>query len=50
MVDCEQEYRRDFIEPPVASWQIGNGLEALGPSMNLQDALGQLKDRIAEEI
>lgn len=50
MVVCEQEFRRDFIEPPIASWQIGNGLDALGPSVSLKDALEQIESRVAEEI
>lgn len=50
MVDCEKKYRQDFIEVPLASWQIGNGLEDLGPSMNLQDALKEIRERIVEEI
>lgn len=50
MVDCEQQYRRDFIEEPIATWQVGSGMDGLGPSMSLQDALEEIKVRIAEEI
>ncbi len=50
LVSCEKEYRKDFIEAPLASWQIGNGLEDLGPSSDLGTALGELKGRILEEF
>lgn len=50
MVDCEQLYRRDFIEEPVSTWQIGSGMDDLGPSMSIHDALEQIKARIVEEI
>lgn len=44
------EYRKYFIEVPLASWQIGNGLEDLGPSSDLGTVLAELKGRILEEF
>ncbi len=50
LVSCETEYRKDFIKAPLVSWQIGNGLDGLGPSSNFETALGELKNRILEEL
>lgn len=50
LVKCEEAYRKDFIENPLASWQIGSGLDALGPSTDLSSALDDIKIQIVKEL
>lgn len=50
MSECELKYRADFIDDPVESWQVGSGLDGLGPSSDLGTAIEQLKKRIAEGL
>lgn len=50
LVSCEMEYRKDFIGEPIATWQVGNGLEGLGPASDLNTALDELKAEISGEL
>lgn len=42
LVDREKEACSDFVEPPVKTLQIGRGLEDLGPSMPLSEAVSEV--------
>ena len=50
MVKCEMDYRNDFIKTPVVTWQIGKGMEELGPSFDLQTVLEELGLKISERL
>lgn len=50
MVEYEKSICSDFVEEPVITWQIGKGLEELGPETGLQAALNELSEYILGEL
>lgn len=49
MVEYKESVESSFVSKPVMSWQIGFGLESVGPSSSLEDAISQIERYIAEQ-
>ena len=49
MVEYKESVESSFVSKPVMSWQIGFGLESVGPSSSLEDAISQIERDIAEQ-
>lgn len=49
LVDYEQEACSSFVAAPLATWQVGEGLDGLGPRSELASALEGLRQFILKE-
>ncbi len=49
MVDYETRVCSDFVAAPLATWQIGEGLDGLGPKTDLNTALEGLRQYLMQE-
>ncbi len=50
LVDYELRIIDDFVKPPMMTWQIGQGLDELGDSMNFDVALDSIAGKIRSEL
>jgi CRISPR system Cascade subunit CasC len=46
MVDYNKSICSDFLPKPIRTWQIGAGLEAVGPGSSLQSAISEIEEFI----
>ena len=50
MAEYENKICADFVNPPEKTWQIGSGLEDLGPSTSLKEAIEDVIATISPEL